>query len=159
MNDTLLIFVEGGPPTNHLITPTAELTASERHAFDKLEQVIAKSAYRDYHDPQKHSALSGCLPGTRKEQIEEIMEWVAMPGNKKPCFVVLGPAGSGKSSLLWTIAQACKDTGSYAAGFFFSRTDSERSNSARLINTIVYQVTEAIPQLRPYVARAVEAEP
>ena len=150
--------MEDEPPITHLTSPPTELTDSERLALDKLEKVIATSAY---HDSQAHSTLLGCLPGTRKEQIERIMEWSEMPDsdNRKPFFIVLGPAGSGKSSLLWTIAQVCKSKGSYAASFFFSSTNPERNNSARLVNTIVYQFTEAIPQLRPYVARALEAEP
>ena len=100
----------------------------------------------------------GCLYGTRKEQIEAIMTWIGTHDSKRPFFIVLGPSGSGKSTLLWTIAQICKEKGSYAAGFFFSGTDLERNNAARLINTIAYQISEAIPELRPYISREVRAE-
>jgi len=87
------------------------------------------------------------------------MNWIeSQASNRKPLFVILGPAGSGKSCLLWTVARICKDKGSYAAGFFFSATDPERNTSDRLVNTIVYQICEAIPELRPYVARVVETE-
>lgn len=137
------------------VSAPTRLTPSERQAFDKLEKAIATNAY---HDSQARSTFPGCLPGTRKEQIKKVMNWIEAKGSKKPLFVVLGPAGSGKSSLLWTVAQICKDKGFYAAGFFLSSKDLERTTSALFITTIAYQISEAIPELRPYVSRAVEAE-
>ena len=139
-----------------LPVPPTELTQNEREAFDKLEKSIAPSAY---HDSRMRSRSSGCLPGTRRGQIESISNWIEMGGEKKPLFVVMGPAGSGKTSLLNTIAQICKENGHYAAGFFFSGTDADRNNDGRFINTIAYQMAETIPEFRPYVARAIASEP
>lgn len=134
--------------------PTTELSPAESEAFKELKESISVNAY---HDSQARSTSSGCLPGTRTEQIENIMRWIGAQHTGK-LLVVLGPAGSGKSSLLWTVAQICKREGSYAAGFFFSGTDSERNTGSRFVNTISYQICESIPELRPHVARAVKAE-
>jgi len=137
-------------------TPRTQLSEAERHAFDKLEKSIAMSAY---HDSNERSASSGCLKGTRKDQIEAIMKWIESAREKKPAFLVLGPAGSGKTSLLNNIAENCKSKGYYAAGFFFSGTDSARNTTERLMNTIVYQVAIAIPQLQPHIARTIAGDP
>ena len=91
-------------------TPRTQLSEAERHAFDKLEKSIAMSAY---HDSNERSASSGCLKGTRKDQIEAIMKWIESAREKKPAFLVLGPAGSGKTSLLNNIAENCKSKGYY----------------------------------------------
>src|SRR5438309_42080 len=98
-DSTLICFLEVEPVIRPPVSAPTRLTPSERQAFDKLEKAIATNAY---HDSQARSTLPGCLPGTRKEQIEKIMNWIEAKGPKKPLFVVLGPAGSGKSSLLWT---------------------------------------------------------
>jgi len=133
-----------------MLSPT-DLPPVEQ-AFVELQKAISFNAY---HDFQVQSTLSGCLSGTRKAEIKQILEWIGMQGKGKRLFVVLGSAGSGKSSLLRTVGKICQDKGSYAAGFCFSRTDPERNTSDRLISTIVYQICEAIPELRPYVARVV----
>jgi len=148
-----------------------ELSAIEREAFDKLYKSVATNAI---HNSWARSTSTSCLPGTRLDQIERITKWIETRGQKKPLFVVLGTAGSGKTSLLNTVAQMCKDRRLYAGGFFFSRTGTDRTRSnneslneasdrrtseSRLINTITYQIAETIPELRPFVARTVLAEP
>jgi len=137
------------------IPPTTELPPAERQAFDKLENSITVSAY---YDSRALSMLPVCLPGTRKSQIETILHWIETDSQKKPLFVVLGPAGSGKSSLLVTIAQICHTRGYFAGSFFFSGTDSDRNSEARLANTIAYQIAIAIPEFQPYIARMVAAD-
>ena len=130
-------------------TPRTELSDIEHRAFEELKKSISMSAY---HDSNERSASSGCLGSTREDQIRTIMNWIESERKKKPAFLVLGPAGSGKTSLLNTIAEICKRKRYYAAGFFFSGTDSARNTTERLMNTIVYQVAVAIPQLQPYIA-------
>ena len=101
------------------------------------------------------------MPGTRLGQIERITNWIGMAGEKKPLFIVLGPAGSGKTALLNTMALTCTEKGYCVGSFFFSGTDADRNNDACLVSTITstYQIAEAIPELRPYVAQAIENQP
>jgi len=136
--------------------PTKNLLPAEGKAFDELKKAISHNAF---HSSQTRPTSSRCMPGTRLDQIERVTNWIKMAGEKKPLFVVLGPAGSGKTSFLNTMALICKENGYYAGSFFFSGTDADRNNDARLISTITYQIAEAIPELRPYVARAIENDP
>jgi len=64
-----------------------------------------------YHDSNERSASSGCLEGTRKDQIRAIMKWIESEGEKKLALLVLGPAGPGKTSLLYTFVENCKQQG------------------------------------------------
>ena len=155
--DLLICYLEAEIQTASIVPPT-ELLPAERQAFDKMEKSIAISAY---HDSRARSATSRCLGGTRKNQIETIMQWIEEEAEKKPLFVVLGSAGCGKSSLLRTISHLSDAKGYLAATFFFSSTDSKLKTDSEppLINTIAYQIATAIPQLRPYVARIVDADP
>ena len=84
------------------------------------------------------------------------MDWIEGGEEQKPILVVAGPAGSGKTSLLKTIARTCKEKDYRTASFFFSATDRKRNNPTALINTIVYQIAVAVPELQPYIARAIK---
>ena len=135
--------------------PTRELSPTESKAFDELKKAISQNAF---HDSRVRSTSSRCMPGTRRDQIERLIHWIEM-GEKKPLVIVLGPAGSGKTSLLNTMALICEEKGYLAGSFFFSGTGADRNNEARLVSTITYQIAEAIPEVRPYVARAIENQP
>jgi len=88
-----------------------------------------------------------------------IMAWISAGEREKPLFVVKGPAGSGKTSLLKTVAQFCESNSYYAAGYFFSGTDADRNDDAYFMNTIAYQIAVAIPELQPYISRVIIADP
>ena len=137
-------------------SPPTTLSETEDRAFKDLQKSIAGSAYYDSEEP---SSPSECLAGTRSHQIDTLMNWIEANEDVQPLFVVLGSAGSGKSSLLRTIARICEEKNYLAASFFFSGTDSARNALGRLIATIAYQIAEAMPELRPYVARNVLAMP
>ena len=135
--------------------PTKELTATESKAFDELKGAISRNAL---HNSRARSTSSGCQRGTRVDEIRVITDWIDAKEKKKPVFVVIGPAGSGKSSLLTTIAQTYKSKNRYAAGFFFSGTDPDRNNDAYFMNTTTYQIAVAIPELQPYMSRIIVAD-
>jgi len=138
-----------------LTRPTKELSPTESKAFDKLKKAISHNAF---HDSRARSTSSGCQPGTRLNEIRAITDWIDAAEIKKPVFVVKGPAGSGKTSLLNTVAQTCKSKNCYAAGFFFSGTDADRNNDAYFMNTIAYQMAVAIPELQSYMSRIIAAD-
>lgn len=63
-------------------------------------------------------------------------------------FLVLwmyGPAGAGKSAIAQSIAELCEAL--LAASFFFSRTAAGRSDSSRLVATIVWQLILSVPEI------------
>jgi len=147
--DTYFCFCFAGDdpvPEMALTHPTKELSPTESKAFDELKRAISRNAF---HDSRARSTSSGCQHGTRVDEIRVIVDWVETEEKKKPAFVVIGPAGSGKTSLLTTIAQTYKSKNRYAAGFFFSGTDPDRNNDAYFMNTITYQISVAIPELQP----------
>ena len=139
----------------HLLPPT-RLSPVERQVYNKLKQVIP---FATYHDYAEGPLALRCHDGTRKNEIETIMKWIEVETVKNRLFVVQGPTGSGKTSLLNTTVQKCKAQGYCAAGFFFWATDPSRNTSRYLVATIAYQIAESIPELRPYVSRIIESEP
>jgi len=83
------------------------------------------------------------------------MEWIEADDRTRPFCVVFGPAGSGKTSLLWYIVRTCTDKGYDTARFFFRRGMAERNSAAHLVTTIAFQIALSIPELQPYIAKAI----
>jgi len=129
-----------------------QLTSNERQSFGRLEGSIAISAL---HDSREQSIASVHIAGTRTAEIESIMRFIEGNDKSKPLLVVLGPAGSGKTWLMGSIARICKETEQNAASFFFAKNEFERNTEARLVTTLTHQIAVAIPDLQPYIARAI----
>jgi hypothetical protein len=70
-----------------------------------------------------------------------------------------GPAGAGKSAIAHDIARRCDLEKLLLAGFFFSRSDSSRSNAKSLIATIAYQIAINIPGTRGNIVAIIERDP
>jgi Mrp family chromosome partitioning ATPase len=72
----------------------------------------------------------GCLPGTRKQIIEEIIQWVNSPNGEHAhrVYFLSGVAGSGKSAIAHTIAQHFDQLGRLGSSFCFDRSGLFRSN-------------------------------
>ena len=68
-----------------------------------------------------------------------------------------GPAGAGKSAIAQSIAELCEAL--LAASFFFSRTAAGRNDNSRLVSTIVWQLIQAIPEIRETVLSSLELDP
>ncbi|KAJ5774917.1 WD-repeat protein [Penicillium paradoxum] len=122
--------------------------------FDLQGLLIAPDAafdsYENIHDE--------CLPGTRIELLNEIEEWAKAP-DQKCIFWLQGMAGTGKSTISRTVASRLKQADSLGASFFFKRGEADRGNAKRLFPTIANQLVRSLPQLLPYVQRAIGEDP
>ena len=66
-------------------------------------------------------------------------------------------AGTGKSTIAKTLAEAAEGNGALGASFFFDRQgDAEVRNGDLFISTIAFQLAQAIPSLRPHLSAALE---
>ena len=101
-----------------------------------------------------------CDPGTRLEVIAQIRERLDGQNNDKRAVIcwLNGPAGYGKSALAQTIAEWYAAEGRLGS-FFFLRGAGERSNISRLIPTLAHQISLTVPGTKPFIERAIEAEP
>ncbi|KAF9013072.1 hypothetical protein BDQ17DRAFT_1536788 [Cyathus striatus] len=107
------------------------------------------------HDPPK------CHPGTRRAVIDEIMDWVDSEERERKIMWLSGPAGVGKSSIAQTIAERCDSEGKLVSSFFFSRIDTStgRDDGNRLVPTIAYHLSIAIPATMALIVAALERDP
>jgi hypothetical protein len=90
------------------------------------------------------------------------MDWILgldIDDQRAVILWLYGPAGAGKTAIAHDIAQRCDLEKLLLASFFFSRSDSTRSNVKCLIATIAYQIAINIPGTREKIAATIERDP
>ncbi|KAF5331084.1 hypothetical protein D9619_005897 [Psilocybe cf. subviscida] len=92
-----------------------------------LKQLHNKVAPNAILNAGGRAAEVKCYPGTREEVIGLIERWMDLnaEGCEAPDMMWLsGPAGAGKSAIVQTVAERCKERGVQAASFFFFRSSN-----------------------------------
>ena len=84
------------------------------------------------------------------------MDYVTETPSTSNILYLFGSEGTGKSAIAQTIAEYCKTIGILGASIFFSRESSERNTDKNLIATLAYQLCVTIPELKPFIAKAME---
>ncbi|KAF5341779.1 hypothetical protein D9611_002107 [Ephemerocybe angulata] len=143
-----------------------ELEESYLAALDFLSKHMAAGAI---HDSKERCDAPKCMPETRVAVQDEILSWIT-DGQKDPdpkrIVWVTGPAGTGKTAILGTIAERCKADGMLAATFFFSSFSSSlaRRSKTHLVSTLAYQllqheVLDRVPRIRARMCQAIRRDP
>jgi hypothetical protein len=70
-----------------------------------------------------------------------------------------GSAGTGKSTIAYTVAQRCREQGILGASFFCSRDDAESSNPKLIFTTIVAQLASFHDQFKNELLKALQSDP
>ncbi|RJE22558.1 wd40 domain protein [Aspergillus sclerotialis] len=109
------------------------------------------NSFTDQHEDE-------CLPGTRTELLERVIDWALSPDGK--CIFWLGGmAGTGKSTISRTVAKLFNAKNVLGASFFFKRGEADRSNAFKLFPTITRQLVVNVPGIIPGVRKAIEDDP
>ncbi|KAH8202864.1 hypothetical protein TruAng_002917 [Truncatella angustata] len=88
-----------------------------------------------------------CEDGTRASIQEKIAQWASEEVGE-PLLWLLGPAGTGKSTIARTVANSFAEKKQLLAGYFFKRGEQGRNNTARLFPTIAMQLVGTIPSFK-----------
>jgi hypothetical protein len=95
-----------------------------------------------------------CLPGTRSDLLEKIIEWVHNPESERILWLS-GAAGTGKSSVANSIAEYFHSLGRLGASFCFNRQHAHPETPGLLFGNICYQLALFDDQLRVAVLTAI----
>ncbi|KAF5324206.1 hypothetical protein D9619_011150 [Psilocybe cf. subviscida] len=107
-----------------------------------------------------HADEVRCHPETRQEVIDSIEQWGNTQGGQTArMFWLSGPAGAGKTAIVQTVAERCKQRKVHHANFFFFRADSSRSHAHPLVATLLHQIILLYPSLRDSVGTLLSANP
>ncbi|KAK2728901.1 g-protein beta wd-40 repeats containing [Colletotrichum kahawae] len=96
-----------------------------------------------------------CESGTRLRIRETIHHW-ADDESGEPLFWLVGPAGTGKSTIARTIADTFAAEKRLIAGYFFKRGEQGRNDTTRLFPTLAMQLAEAIPAFKSCLRKSLD---
>ncbi|RXW17729.1 hypothetical protein EST38_g8132 [Candolleomyces aberdarensis] len=138
---------------------------SKAAALEKLREHIAAGAM---HDSAERCDAPKCHPETRVAVQDEVFTWILHgdgeenEGPKKLLWLT-GPAGTGKTAIMGSIADACYTKGMLACGFFFSSFagSTNRRTKKCLVATLAYQLVQhdALPEVGERILSSVERNP
>ncbi|KAF8751543.1 WD domain, G-beta repeat [Rhizoctonia solani] len=114
-------------------------------AHHQLVQEMRLKELDTVHDARHNAGLSnemyrrGCTPNTRVKILEEAMKWTRNPDAKK-VYWMNGMAGTGKTTIAYTLCEQLEKSGQLGASFFCSRASPDCRNVVRIVPTIAYQL-------------------
>ncbi|KAJ6028153.1 hypothetical protein N7540_003729 [Penicillium herquei] len=117
----------------------------------------AKFAGFNAFDPSARGPSAKCLENTRIEILKDIETW-GMESDDKCIFWLNGMAGTGKSTISRTVAEMFQKRQLLGASFFFSRTGELRNQATSIFPTLATQLTDTLPELRPYLKEAIDKD-
>ena len=126
-----------------------------------FELLLAHTAPAAMLDSKERFKPPRCDTETREAIIQEILDWLKSDEKLASILWLNGSAGVGKSALAQSIAELLRKTGLLAT-FFFSRTAEVTTNRAdgnRLIPSLVYQLTQILPEIRPHIEAYITRDP
>ncbi|KND87332.1 Vegetative incompatibility protein HET-E-1 [Tolypocladium ophioglossoides CBS 100239] len=131
---------------------SATTSVDQKTVLDRLP-VAAGASFDSYAEEQNPT----CLPNTRIELLDQIIEW-AENSRAESIFWLNGMAGTGKSTISRTIAKSFDGTGNLGASFFFKRGEGDRGNSSKLFTTIAAQLAASRPAIAPHIKNAIDSD-
>ncbi|KAJ7440965.1 hypothetical protein FB451DRAFT_1569394 [Mycena latifolia] len=121
-----------------------------------LHRAVALEALHDSADSYPQPK---CHPETRGKMLEDLWAYATDPRPRERILWLYGPAGAGKSAIMWSLCERLEKAGLLGGTFFFKRGHLTRGNAKALFSTIAYRLALRIPQLRNLISRAVETDP
>jgi hypothetical protein len=99
-----------------------------------------------YAKGARYDSNKGCLPGTRREIIEEIVDWVNNDAEDVPRVLLLsGMAGLGKSAIAHSLAHLFDGFGRLGSSYFFDRSNQAKLRPNNLFSTIARDLADLDP--------------
>ncbi|KAF5329555.1 hypothetical protein D9619_009027 [Psilocybe cf. subviscida] len=109
------------------------------------------------HDAAAREDVRKCHENTRVALIGGIEAWATCHEDHHvhPLLWMYGPAGSGKTTIMQTMAATFAKEGTLAASFFFSRSAPNRPKTkVNFVTTIAHQLWFNIPAIRDHLVEA-----
>ncbi|RXW11330.1 hypothetical protein EST38_g14525, partial [Candolleomyces aberdarensis] len=134
-----------------------------KSSIEKLREHIAAGAL---HDSAERCDAPKCHPETRVAVQDELVSWICHGDSDevpKKIMWVTGPAGTGKTAIMDSVADTCQEKGTLGATFFFSSFSGspDRRSKRCLVPTLAYQLVQhdALGQVAEQILSTVQRNP
>ncbi|KAJ7700443.1 hypothetical protein B0H17DRAFT_1005562 [Mycena rosella] len=130
-----------------------------RHGETGINILHRGVALEALHDSADSFPQPRCHPETRKQMLDDLWGFATDAEHRDRVLWLHGPAGAGKSAIMWSLCERLQDVGRLGAAFFFKRGHPTRGNARALFSTIAYRLALRIPWLKGPISQAVESDP
>ncbi|EIW85941.1 hypothetical protein CONPUDRAFT_160858 [Coniophora puteana RWD-64-598 SS2] len=110
--------------------------ATDDQVWAKLASV--KAAGAEFNSENESRTFSRCLEGTRAQLLDTLC--TSMERGDRKLLWLFGEAGSGKSSVAYTVADRLRRKDHLAATFFFSLKHTDLNDTSLIYITLAYQI-------------------
>jgi hypothetical protein len=129
--------------TSHIVYAGAEITLDDM----------------PYAEGARFNVTKGCLPGTRREIIEEIMAWVNDDAEDvSRVFFLSGMAGFGKSAIAHSLAQLFDGFGRLGSSYCFDRANQAKLRPDNLFSTIARDLADLDPERKSALCQVIQGK-
>ncbi|KAJ2932112.1 hypothetical protein H1R20_g4989, partial [Candolleomyces eurysporus] len=132
-------------------------------SIEKLRDHIAAGAL---HNSDERCDAPACHPETRVAVQDEVISWICdgdSDDEPEDIMWVTGPAGSGKTAIMGSVAATCQGKGILGATHFFSSFSGSANRRSKrfLVPTLAYQLVQhkAMTQVADQILSAIEHNP
>ncbi|CCM00585.1 uncharacterized protein FIBRA_02621 [Fibroporia radiculosa] len=135
-----------------------------RHTFNEKSPTVYRGVLDIDLSGLEYTSAAGvneskqCLPGSRREVLSEIQDWIHITReDSKKVFWLSGMAGKGKSAIAHTIARWADERGNLGSCFCFDRT-RKGDHHSKILSTITIDLAHRSPLARRALARTLNEE-
>ncbi|RXW13437.1 hypothetical protein EST38_g12416 [Candolleomyces aberdarensis] len=131
-------------------------------SVDPLSKLEARIAAGAIHDSAERCDAPKCHPKTRVAVQDDLYSWIVDGGGESECprniKWVTGPAGTGKTAVMGSLADRCAANGVLGATFFFASWSASigRRRKTAFVTTIAHQLARYRGDLQTAISAAVE---
>ncbi|RXW22377.1 hypothetical protein EST38_g3503 [Candolleomyces aberdarensis] len=132
---------------------------------DPLSRLEARIATGAIHDSDERCDAPKCHPETRVAVQNNLYRWIvegdAEMEQPKKIKWMTGPAGTGKTAVMGSLADRCAKDGILGATFFFASWSSSigRRRKTDFVTTVAYQLAQHREDLKNAISTAMEKNP
>ncbi|KAF9526033.1 hypothetical protein CPB83DRAFT_504989 [Crepidotus variabilis] len=128
---------------------------SDQNTEAGLNRAFQEVVVAAMHDNNDLVEVPKCHPGTRTALIGGLIMRARDTDADRFLIWLVGPVGAGKSAIARSFAEEMDKAGIRFASFCFFRTDPGRNSVKGLIVTLAFQISNSIPEFKPYLRQAV----
>jgi hypothetical protein len=152
-------------PLNGELSSSGSLVGLRFNLPPFVAELASHIAAGALHDSDERCDAPKCHPETRVAVRDEIYSWIVhgdpVPEQKMVNIKwVTGPAGTGKSAIMGSLADTCKENGVLTVTYFFpSSAPPQRRTKGAFIPTLAYQLAQYLPGFKDAMAHSMQHDP